>query len=280
MGESKRRSSTRQEFLKKAPWCIYCGAAATTIDHCPPRSFFAGRHWPETYEFPACEPCNADNRLDEQALSVLVRSGLTQSSQESDRIEWERLARGVRNNQQAVFAEWKDIRRNEVRNGLRRAFGRDGDERRRQGWGLINLGPLTKAILTRFMIKLTKALYFRHNEHIFDGVAYIYHINKLSADTTPDYINSILKMAPETPKIERNKKTLIDQFIYQFNHSPEHRVMYAVVQFGEQFIFQLVAASRDIDEKLLATQPNEQAKEPLSFRHECFLRSPRIQDAP
>jgi len=51
-------------------------------------------------------------------------------------------------------------------------------------------------------------------------------------------------MAPVVPEIERNRKPLFDQFIYRFNHSPEHRVMYAVVQFGEQFIFQLIAIGR------------------------------------
>ena len=257
--------------MKTHPSCVYCGAPATTFDHCPPRSFFAGRHWPETYEFPACEPCNAEARLDEQALAVLIRSGLTESGRESDRLEWERLVQGVKNNQPAIVAEWNNIRRNEVRQGLRLAFGSEGDERRRQGWGLINLGTLTQAMITRFMIKLSKALYYRHNNHIFDGVLYIHHINRMSIDTTPEYITSILSMAPELPVIERNRQSLIDQFIYRFNHSPEHRVMYAVVQFGEQFIFQLIAVSRQMDAKLIAMSPHDGTESPLNFRHECFL---------
>jgi hypothetical protein len=161
------------------------------IDHCPPKSFFAGRHWPETYEFPACEPCNADARLDEQALAVLICSGLTTTGKESDQVEWERLVQGVKNNQPAIVAEWNNIRRNEVKQGLRLAFGSEGDERRRQGWGLINLGALTQAMITRFMIKLSKALYFRHNNHIFDGVLYIHHVNRMSIDTTRECIRSI-----------------------------------------------------------------------------------------
>ena len=72
MGEGKRRQYSRQHFLAENRYCAYCGAAATTTDHCPPRCFFKRRTWPETYEFPACEPCNDVSRLDEQALAVLV----------------------------------------------------------------------------------------------------------------------------------------------------------------------------------------------------------------
>jgi hypothetical protein len=72
MGEAKAKISKKAEFLLRHPECIYCGAPATTVDHCPPRCFFAGKHGPEGYEFPACQPCNSGARLDEQALSVLV----------------------------------------------------------------------------------------------------------------------------------------------------------------------------------------------------------------
>ena len=194
-------------------------------------------------------------------------------------MEWERLVQGVKNNQPAIVAEWNNIRRNDVKQSLRLAYGSEGDERRRQGWTAINLGALTQATITRFMIKLGKALYFRHNNHIFDGVLYIHHVNLLSKDTTPDYIRDILSKAPELPIIERNKQPLIDQFIYRFNHSQEHRVMYAVVQFGEQFIFQLIAVSREMDERLVAMTPRDGEEAPLSFRHECFLSHDTVGEA-
>lgn len=271
MGEAKRRLHRQQKFLKTHPWCIYCGAPATTTDHCPPRCFFEGRQWPETYEFPACQPCNADARLDEQALAVLVRSRLTETGSESDRLEWEKLAQGVKNNQPQIVAEWTKISRNETRHGLRLAFGGEGDQRRQQGWGLINVGPLTQAMTARFMVKLGKCLYYRHNGQVFDGALYIHHINRMSRDTTPEYMSGILQMAPELPTVQRNKKSLLDQFIYRFNHSPEHGVMYAVVQFGEQFIFQLIAVSRDMDAELTALAARNGMEVPAVARHECFL---------
>jgi len=272
MGEANRKLNRRQTFLQEHPSCVYCGGAATTSDHCPPRTFFEARQWPETYEFPACEPCNGSARLDEQALAVLIRSKLTENRTEFDQEEWEKLIRGVKNNQPHLIAEWQDITPNEKKRALRLAFGRDdGDRRRREGWGMANMGAETQAMISRFMIKLSKALYYRHNNHIFDGVLYVNHINRLSRDTTPDYINSILKMAPAVPEIERNRKPLVDQFIYRFNHSPEHRVMYAVVQFGEQFIFQLIAIGPEMDAKLVELNQGRDLSK--IGRHECFLSS-------
>jgi hypothetical protein len=272
MGEAKRKTNLRQEFLKAHRSCIYCGGVATTSDHCPPRSFFHGRNWPESYEFPACGPCNEGARLDEQALAVLTRSRLTETGREADRIEWERLVQGVKNNQPAVVAEWQSIRRNEVKRELRRAFGSEGDQRRREGWGIIYLGPLSKAIMTRFMIKLAKALYYRHNNHVFDGVLYVHHINRMSEKTTPEYFESILSKAPALSETERNRKSLASQFSYRFNHSPEHRVLYAVVQFSEQYIFQLIAISREMDAQLVTSLPDDGKPLPEGIRHECFLK--------
>ena len=168
-----------------------------------------------------------------------------------------------------MIAEWKSLRRTEIKDGLRRAFGREGDARRARGWGLAYMGPLTQAMIRRFMIKLGKALYYRHNNHVFDGAMYVHHIDRLSRDTTPAFIAEILRMAPASPKIVRNGKPLLDQFIYRFNHSPEHRVMYAVVQFGDQFIFQIIAVGHEMDAKLREMNPGLDLSK--AGRQECFL---------
>jgi hypothetical protein len=279
MGEAKRRTNQRQTFLALHPDCIYCDGRATTSDHCPPRVFFSRRQWPETYEFPACQPCNASARLDEQALAVLTRSQLTMTGKDADRVEWEALVQGVKNNQPHVIAEWMDLSRNEIKRGLRCAFGAEGDELRRQGWGLLNFGPLTQAMMTRFMLKLGKSLYYRHNDHVFDGVMYVYQIDCLSPETTPKYFADILSKAPALSKVERNRKSLVDQFVYRFNHSPEHRVLYAVVQFNEQFVFQAIAISREMDAQLTASLPRDGTVMPEGLRHECFLSTASRQPA-
>ena len=271
MGEAKRRRIRWLEHLRTHPLCVYCGLPATAFDHCPPRSFFQARQWPETYEFSACNFCNASSRLDEQALAALIRVRLTKTGEISDQVECEKLMQGVKNNQPLVVAEWNNISRNEIRRGLRLAFGDEGDKRRQEGWGLINMGVITKEIINRFMMKLGKALYYRHNNHVLDGVLRVYHIDLISRDSDRNYIGKILKMAPEYPIIERNKKLLVDQFIYRFNHSPEHGAMHAVVQFGEQFIFQIIAVNRQMDSDLVKISNQNGTELPAGIRHECFL---------
>jgi hypothetical protein len=266
MGEAKNRLRRRDLIIAAHPWCIYCGAQATTTDHCPPRAAFRGRNWPDTYEFPCCAPCNSSARIDELVLAALFR-GDFESGDRVHREEWERLVQGVRNNAPHIAAEWHTPSRNEVKRILRLAYGSEGDERRRQGWSAITMGPLTLEIVQRFMTKLSKALYFKLNGHVLDGVAYTHRIDRLRPENNPEYLAEILRMAPGLPELSRNSKSLYDQFIYRFNHSPEHRVMYAVVQFSVQWMFQLIAVGPEMDAQLIAGGDGS----PTPFRHECFL---------
>jgi len=191
-------------------------------------------------------------------------------------LEWEKLVQGVKNNQPEIVAEWTGISRNEQKHALRELFGRDAaDHLRRLGWSAITLGPLTKAMISRFMIKLSKALYFRHNNSPLDGVVYVFHINAVSKDTTPELLNSIMAMAPSLPMIKRNNTSLFDQFIYRFNYSPEPGVIYAVVRFGEQYIFQLIALSSKMADGLAAMAQANGTKLPTVNRFDCFLQQQR-----
>ena len=275
MGDAKRKSTLRAAFLAKHPQCAYCGAPATTVDHCPPRCIFVGRQWPETYAFPACEPCNDGARLDDQAIGMLVRMKLDELKSQLDQEEWQRLARGVRNNQPTLVHEWMSMTRNQHRNALREAFGSLGDHRRREGWGTIHLGALTEALLGRFMVRLSKALYYRHNGIVFEGVIYTRHISLLQRDTTPEFIQHMLRAAPAVSDTKRANKPLTDQFIYRFNNSAEHGVLYAVVQFSEQFIFQLIALSWAMADYLETVAKGVGLDIADTPRHECRIARQR-----
>jgi hypothetical protein len=153
---------------------------------------------------------------------MLVRMKLEEMRTEADRAEWRRLVIGVRNNQPDLVREWMSMTRNQHRHALREAFGPAGDQMRSEGWGSIHFGPLTEALIKRFMVRLSKALYYRHNAKIFDGVIYSRHISLLQRDNTPEYIENILSGAPAVSDPRRGNKQLIDQFIYRFNHNAEH----------------------------------------------------------
>jgi hypothetical protein len=272
MGEAKRRQYSRREFLGAHRWCAYCGAQATTTDHCPPRSFFLRRIWPETYEFPACSPCNEDGRQIEQVLAVLVRIGLKQDRPEIDKGEWERLVRGVRNNQPEIHAEWMSMTENRRKHSMREAFGPDGDLMRRDGWGSINIGELTQAMIARFIEKLGKALYYRHNGRPFEGVIYASHFNSLSKAHPPQLMDSILGIAPIVSEAKRASQELSDQFIYRFNHSPEHGIIYAVVHFNPQMIFQVIAVGWDMEARIVEMTKDNGMTPPFQRRFACHLK--------
>ena len=98
---------------------------------------------------------------------------------------------------------------------MREAFGPKGDAMRAAGWGTVHLGPLSEAMVRRFMIKLGKALYYRHNSKVFEGVIYALHVNSLAKDSTPELFEDILSMAPLIPEVKRANATLQDQFAAQ-----------------------------------------------------------------
>lgn len=210
MGEARVQQFKVQKFLLLHPRCIYCGDKATTVDHCPPKCFFDGRQWPESYEFPACKKCNNEARLDEQALGVLVRVEVFRRKKRSGSDEWKKLLRGTVNNWPQIVAEWKEVSRNRQRRVLRDMFGDLGDEMRRAGFGTINVGPITRSAIKRFVVKLAKALYYRHTGEILDGVVHASQLSSLDSEKYGDLIDSALKFAPALADSKRSGKTLYD----------------------------------------------------------------------
>jgi hypothetical protein len=175
MGQAKVNQYNRTKFLQEHPVCAYCGDLATTTDHCPPRCFFEQRNWPETYEFPACEACNQEGRRDEQVLSVIARLKLSNDESKIRQNEWRKLFDGVGNNQPEYIKEWLNGASSASlqKRVLRQMLGPNGDTLRRAGWGAMYWGSLTCAAVERFGIKLGKALYYRHNNELFEGDIYI-----------------------------------------------------------------------------------------------------------
>jgi hypothetical protein len=65
----------RRKFLREHHVCAFCGgtAIATTIEHCPPRAMFQFRQWPEGFEFPSCDSCNAGSSDEDLLVAVMAR---------------------------------------------------------------------------------------------------------------------------------------------------------------------------------------------------------------
>jgi hypothetical protein len=288
MGEAKHKQYSRQQFLAEHKWCVYCGEPATTTDHCPPRCFFRSRNWPESYEFPACDACNSEARLDEQALAVIIRSDLHNEAElrnektRLDQEEWERLLQGVCNNQPQIIMEWRDISPVGKKRSLRKAFGDElGDELRHLGWGVANIGPLTQAAIERFMKKLGQALYYRHTGELLEGAVYAAHINTLAEAQPEKRMQEILKIANEVVRPQRNNEPLVDQFVYRSFCDPQAGIFYGVVRFSEQFIFQLITVRTDMDKRLQRDSPVDitdmtRGRHPVVLKYATHLIGSRV----
>ena len=89
-------------------------------------------------------------------------------------------------------------------------------------------------MIERFMVKLGKALYYRHNKTLLDGTIYALHINILNVDQPSTPYGRHASARAGLSQSQRNNMPLTDQFIYRFNNSHQEGVTYAVVQFSEQ----------------------------------------------
>jgi hypothetical protein len=245
MGAAKAKQYSRQTFLKEHTRCCYCGAPATTTDHCPPRCFFPRREWPEGYEFPACKPCNDEARLDEQALGVIVRIDALKNQPPSELQEWMKLVQGTRNNQPAIVEEWMSGKQTGEASLLRASFGELGDRMRRAGYSSLSLGPLTREAMNRFTIKLTQALYYKHIGKLFDGKIYHRHVNLIAANQNPEVMATLINFAPMVVEPTRASRSLTGRFLYRLNYAPEPAVLNAACQFGDQIVLHMMAMDYD-----------------------------------
>src|SRR5262249_22044337 len=109
MGDRARK---RREFLAQHPFCCFCGRAtpATTTDHVPSRQLFSKKRWPEGYEFPACDQCNAATKDDEQVVAMLARVHHTAATQD-DQHETSQIIAAVGRNYPAILIEMQPTAR-------------------------------------------------------------------------------------------------------------------------------------------------------------------------
>lgn len=246
VGEAKCKQYSREQFLREHPTCCYCGLPATTTDHCPPRAMFLDRIWPEGYEFPACHTCNQEARKDEQVLAMLGPLWFTKNQTKAETEHWKRHAKGLANNQPEIIAEMLSGRsRNEQHQAFRQILGNEvGDELRRRGYGIGELGPRIQAVISRFATKLAKALFYKHAGTVLDGELWAIHFTAADREKAIGVVELMLTIAPLQSETSRSGQVLNDQFTYRYNCSagPEP-VLYAVVQFNDQLMFNIVAAS-------------------------------------
>lgn len=269
MGEHKIKQYNRQEYLRHNPLCCYCGAPATTTDHIPSRHYFLRRDWPEGFEFPACEPCNAETRVDEQVMAFLLNLRLINSSPAFEDL-LARTARALKNNAPDILLEWNAAIPTSVtgrKRAFRNAFGPFGDELRRRGYGMIDIGPRTRESMERFTIKLGRALLFRHTGRLLDGYIFTswHNVYIDPVDSQRDRMQRLHAFATDVMLPERADKPLIDQFFYQYKANQDPVWLFASITFSEQMMFDLTVLSETALDRVLATAGKSHTKTDYEF---------------
>jgi hypothetical protein len=230
MGEAKLKQYSQQNFLREHPWCCYCGAPATTVDHCPPRALFENRRWPIGHDFPCCLSCNQAGRRSEQIAVALLRTSLRKATE--DQI-WQRTIQSLKVNRPEIIAEWREFSRNDQRRLFREKFGTEmGDALRRMQYGIIALGPHTVAAVEDLLLRLGQALFYKHMGRRCTGRVYVMRMDMLNAQGA---LESVLQIIPNLAQSVRGKVDLSDQFVYRYNLSYEHGILGAIVKVREQF---------------------------------------------
>lgn len=95
------RKTRQQKFLDKHLKCYFCGRAATTIDHVPPRACFPDGYAPESFESPACKPCNQGTDKEDQIFglyAMLLDFDESNTRQKENAKKISKLRQGIANN--------------------------------------------------------------------------------------------------------------------------------------------------------------------------------------
>jgi hypothetical protein len=222
MGESKAKKRAHSAILEACPWCIYCGSAATSIEHMPPRIMFLARQRPKGLEFPSCQPCNEGTRLADSVAALIGRV-----YPDGDPQEAKGLLRSVKNNIPGLIEE--------MHIGAAGAFLR------------VN-GPLVSMHMQTFAAKLGFALYYALTKQIVPkagGVAarWFSNVERLEGK----FPECAFKYLPPPQTLKQGKLEVSDQFVYQWRMAEGNRMGLFFAYFRLSFaVFAVVANNESL----------------------------------
>jgi hypothetical protein len=236
MGQSRIKL---QELISAHPYCIFCGGSrpTETREHCPPRSLFQNRHWPEGFEFPACKICNGGSSNDDLIVAFMARMDPVANSGDADGKVKGLMAQLVRQEPgflQGVFPTATEARRMNRLIGLEPSPGLT-----HQQTGVAKIPQRAHVAIQRFSKKLAKAIYFKHTGRIFPQTGEM----ALSWSTNADWLlnnqNVLAKhlenLNGSAHRIVRASRDLSDQFQYKFSFNQDQEFFLLQCLYGKSF---------------------------------------------
>lgn len=240
MGQSQKK---KLSLLTQCPHCIYCGELATEVDHCPPRSFFTKRAWPEGFAFSCCKPCNEVSAPIEQQLALFVRLNEKPNFHDDFQAEYKASWRGLRNNHLPVANELFATKMTPF--GYPNWSGRGPfnayDPYPRIGRAFV--GPLLQESIALFAGKIGKAIHFHETQRtlsptkplLFSFVTNTQHSNELFTE-----IRSFVRRKLDP---QRGNTRLHDQFSYTATILDEAGFAVYFVKFNEALVLIICLAN-------------------------------------
>ena len=265
------RSEQRTKFLSAHPLCAFCGGlrAATTIEHCPPRSLFQFKQWPEGFEFPACEECNLGSGDDDAAVAMLARLSPDGSTGNEDG----RITGLMYNvNRQFPGSVAKMMPTHTQSRQRNREFGiKPGPGQLHQDVAPATLPDELKTAVNIVARKLALAIYFREAGAIFPAtgtLAMNWFTNvELVLHGRYKLFDHLTDVAANTPPLVRGGKYLDDQFEYKFSLSADREVFLLQATFGQSFGLVLFGSRKPglIEETISSLQTKYGREGPIVF---------------
>ncbi len=238
MGAAKRR---QREFLRANPICAFCGgrAAATTIEHCPPRALFQRKEWPEGFEFPSCRTCNQDSSDNDLLVAMLAR--LDPFQNKGDRDGRLNGLMAMTNRQfpglfQKMMPSATEARRHNRELGLRPESGKTHQET-----GAVKVTEELHQAVGSIGRKLAKGIFYQETGYPFPdfGCLVLNWFSNTDLFRNGKYVvfDLLQGLGGEAPPLKRGRKYLNDQFEYKLSMSPDKDIFVLQALFGNVFGF-------------------------------------------
>lgn len=252
----ERRSKRYRSFVKRHPYCCYCGGTKATaeIDHAPPKNMFLGKARPDDFVFPACSDCNRRSSLSETVSTILFQAKPFDERYASE-VNFVEVLRAVTRNAPDVIQEmfYSETRLVHKKLKLKREIGRSD-------FDLLSLGPVSRTYLYNFCAKMGLAAHYRRTGAIVPSTGIVISDVRIGPEFLTGNLPSIEISAAEIGTLKQGKWEVWDQFAYRSAETEApHFGLY-------QFIFHnnvLITCFVYVDRQLLgAPYDDEQARFP------------------
>jgi hypothetical protein len=193
MAEAKFKKTATKKFIEKFPHCALCGGqrAATTREHCPPKSLFLKSHRPDGFIAPACQDCQDISRTADLLTSIISR--FTYSDFEEYGTDLKRL-KAILNIKAPEAAAELNPRGLIERKSARRFMESQGAFAPNNN--LVTIGPECIRLINIFSAKFILATFFIFSNKILDknsAISYKWYTKEqIQTEPIPDEVKSML----------------------------------------------------------------------------------------